>query len=658
MERTVLKWGLQRLIQAIILLQCLPVVSNGQVKLGNNTTNRDSSAALEIESDKLTLLLPRINDTNTIVSTVKDGSLIYFNNPGYSFAKGLYVRSDAKWNWMLPRSSAWSTAGNSGVNSGSYFLGTLDALPLVFKTNNTTRMIIDTNGYVGLGAGQPKARLHNQGSTILGPQYFGNFPISDMLGTAASTVDVYSVFIIAQTTGFVNIQIPDPTIRTPGRVIYIVNTGSATIYGTSKTNPGMASPMIWGGSSWRQPFDFLANSTFVDYVYTSSRPNPSLGLGYNASPNVTGDMNIALGVECFSDLTTGYSNVGILRSTIGPSYYGNVVIAPNSSLVGNNRIAIGNRALHNNRGTDNIGIGDYTLNKISGSDSYSQNIAIGHRSLNLNVASVGGGSNSALGYLAAGLWDWNGYSPIGNNIVAIGRGAGISRTSPAFTAVGANALANSPAAALAQNESAALGFSAFNTDSSISTNNGSNPVTKSLAIGALAQVTGSNPAIVLGSARTGYLSNVGIGTYNPQYKVHVNGTVYCSAITTTSDRRLKKDIYPVQNALEKIKGVNGVSYRWQTDLAGKLKLYADSSLHLGFIAQDIEKVLPELVHTASDSMHLKTVAYAEVIPVITEAIKQQQPLINELQQKQVVLKVRLRRLQQELDELENRAGVK
>jgi hypothetical protein len=63
--------------------------------------------------------------------------------------------------------SFWSLTGNSGTNPNNNFLGTTDAQPLVFRTNNSERVRIDTNGRVGIGTTSPEMSLHIVGNSGL-----------------------------------------------------------------------------------------------------------------------------------------------------------------------------------------------------------------------------------------------------------------------------------------------------------------------------------------------------------------------------------------------------------------------------------------------------------------------------------------------------------
>jgi hypothetical protein len=120
--------------------------------------------------------------------------------------------------------------------------------------------------------------------------------------------------------------------------------------------------------------------------------------------------------------------------------------------------------------------------------------------------------------------------------------------------------------------------------------------------------------------------NVGIGTTTPSYTLQVNGTVAgASAYTNLSDERLKKDIHPIQNALQIIEQIHGVSFRWRTpaerSVGKKFDLPVDKP-QIGFIAQDLEKVLPQAVSVGKGKDAIMTVAESKVVPVLVEAIKE------------------------------------
>jgi len=98
---------------------------------------------------------------------------------------------------------------------------------------------------------------------------------------------------------------------------------------------------------------------------------------------------------------------------------------------------------------------------------------------------------------------------------------------------------------------------------------------------------------------------------------------------STSDKRLKENIKPLDNALDKVMNISGVSFDWK-ELTEKEKetIHGNTGHDVGVIAQEIEKVLPEVV-TERDNGY-KAVKYEKLVPLLIEAIKQQQVQIDEL----------------------------
>lgn len=110
----------------------------------------------------------------------------------------------------------------------------------------------------------------------------------------------------------------------------------------------------------------------------------------------------------------------------------------------------------------------------------------------------------------------------------------------------------------------------------------------------------------------------------------VNGVTMTHGVSYTSDKRFKKDIKPITSALEKIKQLNGVSYNWRKD-EFKDKNFDDLN-QIGFIAQEVEKVIPQAV--IKDGEGYYAMNYTMLIPVLTEAMKEQQKMIEQ-QQKEI-----------------------
>jgi len=126
--------------------------------------------------------------------------------------------------------------------------------------------------------------------------------------------------------------------------------------------------------------------------------------------------------------------------------------------------------------------------------------------------------------------------------------------------------------------------------------------------------------------------NTGIAMINPQHKLDIaggNGRVESGYNwLTNSDIRYKKNIENIENPLGIVLAMHGVKYDMINDKSGS----EGERKNIGFIAQELETVVPEVVVTGSDGY--KSVAYDKLTAVLTEAIKEQQELI-ESQQSQI-----------------------
>ncbi len=92
-----------------------------------------------------------------------------------------------------------------------------------------------------------------------------------------------------------------------------------------------------------------------------------------------------------------------------------------------------------------------------------------------------------------------------------------------------------------------------------------------------------------------------------------------------SDKRLKKDVEVIPNALDLVKQLNGVTYTYDTDRNPDMIL--PQGKVYGFIAQDVKAVIPEVTSTSKED-GLIGIKYTEIIPLLTEGIKEQQEVIE------------------------------
>ena len=93
------------------------------------------------------------------------------------------------------------------------------------------------------------------------------------------------------------------------------------------------------------------------------------------------------------------------------------------------------------------------------------------------------------------------------------------------------------------------------------------------------------------------------------------------ALPASSDEQLKANISTIENPIDKVNALRGVDFNWKEN--GKKQI--------GVIAQEVEKILPELVEMRPDGY--KGVHYDNIVGLLKEAIKEQQKQINELKEK-------------------------
>jgi len=135
-----------------------------------------------------------------------------------------------------------------------------------------------------------------------------------------------------------------------------------------------------------------------------------------------------------------------------------------------------------------------------------------------------------------------------------------------------------------------------------------------------------------GAGSVGYAT--GAGSLYVEGVLEVDGITYGAGFVNTSDMRWKRDIVPVDDALSKVLQLKGVKYNWRFDEYPEQGFSHEKQI--GFIAQEVEQVLPELVQ--ADKNNFKGVSYDKITAVLVEAIKEQQQMIEELKQEVEKLK--------------------
>jgi len=145
-----------------------------------------------------------------------------------------------------------------------------------------------------------------------------------------------------------------------------------------------------------------------------------------------------------------------------------------------------------------------------------------------------------------------------------------------------------------------------------------------------------------GSYQNDWVSGWGGGLAT--YDISASG-IYYNVLVQRSDRRLKNRINEIGNeVIERYLNLRPINYFWNQDKP------RDTNLQYGLIAQEVEKLFPEIVLTASDSMQTKSVNYQALHAISLKVIQSQQLEIDALKKKQLDIEQRLLKLEAKLNE--------
>ena len=123
--------------------------------------------------------------------------------------------------------------------------------------------------------------------------------------------------------------------------------------------------------------------------------------------------------------------------------------------------------------------------------------------------------------------------------------------------------------------------------------------------------------------------DVGIGTTAPSEKLDVNGAIKCNSVTETSDYRLKENIKPLENTLDKIKNLKPVSYNLKED-----KKYDE-----GLIAHEVQELFPSVVTGNKDGKKedgsdlYQSIDYSRLVIHLTKAVQELSAEVESLKNK-------------------------
>ena len=158
-------------------------------------------------------------------------------------------------------------------------------------------------------------------------------------------------------------------------------------------------------------------------------------------------------------------------------------------------------------------------------------------------------------------------------------------------------------------------------------NDNANDGARLKSYGQLAGTTNSDVSLVL-NRRT---SDGDITQFRKDNSVVGSVSVTSSGTTynTTSDRRLKTDIQPITNATGKLMAMNPVTHKWKAD--------PEADAVVGFIAQEMQEIVPEAVSGTPDGEEMMSMDYGRITPVLVAALQDAHKKIEALEERLAVL---------------------
>jgi len=400
----------------------------------------------------------------------------------------------------------------------------------------------------------------------------------------------------------------------------------------------------------------LSSSAFVNsasgyeiggslFAYTVGMASTNSFFGLAGNTSTTGTYNVGTGYQALQTNTSGTANTAsgsgaLMRNTIGGGNTALGYLALEANTTGENNTAVGQNSLDaNSTGMENVAVGLNALLRNTGGlnsalGNYAlqfnttgvQNTAVGLLALDYNTT---GSNNSALGYLA-------GTDTLTNlsNATAIGAFADVTASNSMV--LGSIANVNSSSA----DTNVGIGITAPKAKLHLGSPSGGASTTSFRVEGPSKSGTGAfavsfggwgdfgidAPGIVNGRFVVKESGRVGIGTAAPDNTLSVNGSADKTgggSWGTFSDRRLKDLKGSYTSGLNQVLRINPVRYRYKDKNGMDIH---DREEHVGLVAQEIQKVIPEAVSENSKGYLL--VNNDPIIWAMLNAIKEQQQQIR------------------------------
>lgn len=656
---------------AVLTSLCLLCGIGYAQNVGINTTGAapNVSALLDVDAAPTNdkgILIPRVGLTQTtsnapVGASVATSLMVYNTATVNDVTPGYYYWDGTKWVRLLGNNNAWLLLGNAGTTAVTNFIGTTDMQELIFKTNGNEAMRIGTNSNVAIGApsttgsklfvygGQTSLMMTNAAVASSPGGYGSNGLILSNIDQTANTT--YSIKFMDG-----NNVAPNFGIAAAIEAVFTAhnvsgnNTGELTF---TTANAGTLGEKMRITSVGRVGIGTSTPDAELEVISTlSSMPRGTLVTQYNSA--VLSDAQLwlrkARGTETAPLAIQANDEIGFLKfrgfdgsvfstndqTEMGALATENWTTAANGSclkfMTTANGTTLGAERMRIDQ-NGNVGIGTTTP---------TQNLQIGSLasipSATPNTLDLGGSYSSTPGAnLKLRMYD------DGTNVY----GLGISSFQLDYS-ISNNNINNrhvfyygtTELMRIQGNGNVGIGTAGPLDKLTVSVAPSATPIAAmSIDVASFITVPNSQASyffrvrdVAAGNFTPFYIQgdgNVGIGgTTTPTQALHVAGNIcYTGGIGACSDMRYKKNFNPLENALQNVLKMNGLTYNWRVEEFPDNKFTTDNQI--GFIAQDLEKIYPEVVIT--DKNGYKSVDYAKLTPILVEAIKEQQKIIESQQ---------------------------
>lgn len=656
------------------------IAQNGNVGIGTSPAQKlhvdggtfrvsNGAAYADIFQSGTTAILEASNlfainaNGSTNVFTIDDGNAdinVQLGIHDGSQGAGKLLTSDlngyATWKTVTADSlGGWSTTGNAGIVDGTHFIGTTNAAPLNFKVNGQKAGRIDYatpfNTFFGYQSGNSATGSSNTGfgyqallnnAAGASNNALGYYALrSNTTGGSNNAIGYYALY--SNTTGSSN--------TANGFFALGNSTGSYNTavgyYALLANNTGTYNTAIGYGADVSS--GALTNATAIGANATVNQSN-SLVLGNNA--------NVGIGTptpsyKVHTLLTSGYTALEATTSVaygmrfISPDRNWYFLLSGGGTTAGSFGIYDGTASAYRmyiEPSTGNIGIGTKTpstsrlnveipntdaTNPIGLTVTNNYTGALNKFGIDVNVDGAGSGVKYGISSSVVGLAG-DASSIYGYQVNMTPNGTGTSYGIYSYNqAVGTGAR---------------YGF--YNLVYAAATN-------VSTIYGVRTAISNAGTGNSYGIYNTGedynyFSGRVGIGVTIPTYALELPnnttigiGQARAYAWATYSDKRLKDNIKDIPYGLQTVLDLNPLMYNQHNSSIDSLGMHIEkeSSINIGFLAQDLYKIVPQVVSKPEDeSKDFWAVDYAKLVPVLTKAIQEQQVQIEELKKEINLLK--------------------